>query len=114
MSNTAFTPTRLEQALEAYLEQTIKYLHTPSPEGKELLLEKMKDYSQSSGIILHFEKLQKQLASLERDYESAWELFANEAERSWFFHTHPELQEMFFEAAHKRGLAKKKWVICSV
>lgn len=112
-ANSTFDPTPLSKARKAYMEQTIRYLHAPSPEGRSLLEEKMKEYGRYSGIILYFEKLQKHLISLERGYESAWEAFAGDAEKSWFFDTHPELEEMFFEAAQKRGLAKKKWVICS-
>ena len=112
-TTSTFAPTPLSKSIDSYMEQTIKYLYAPSSEAKLLLEDKMKEYARHSGIILHLEKLQKLLASLERGYESAWESFAKEAERNWFFDTYPELEEIFFEAAHKRGLAKKKWVICS-
>lgn len=112
-STNLFSPTPLSRTEDSYMEQMIKYLHEPSPEARLLLEEKMIEYSRHSGILLHFEKLQKKLIFLERGYESAWESFAKEAENTWYFDMHPEHQEMFFEAAHKRGLAKKKWVICS-
>ncbi len=111
--NSTFKLTPSELAREAYFEYTIRYLNEPTPQARELLVEKMKDYDRHSDILLHFEKLQKQLHKMEQSYESAWEAFANEAERRWFFDSYPELKEMFFQAAHKRGLAQKKWVICS-
>lgn len=111
--NRTFSPTPLTTAMDAYLEETIKYLSTPSPEARLAVVKKMKEYAVESGIFFHLEKLQKQFVGLENGYESAWELFAKEAEKGWFFDKHPELEELFFKVAKERGLAKKKWVICS-
>jgi hypothetical protein len=112
-TDSTFTPTPLARARKAYFEQMIKYLHSPSDETRAVLDEMMKDYARHSGILLHFEKLTKLLTELERGYESAWDAFAKEAQSNWFFDARKDLSELFFETAHDRGLAKKKWVICS-
>lgn len=113
MESTTYSKTSFEKAKEAYMEQAIRYLYEPSLENRKFLFEKMKVYSQHSGVLFHLEEMEKIHMQLDRGYESAWETFANEAEKSWFFDIHPELCELFYKAAEKRGLAKKKWVICS-